>query len=171
MEDKFKIRNWWCNGASCKVLVLCTFLCALNLLQPWSADLAGTTSDSHFYYWSEFHASGTAFGQGSGWVLLPCYAAMLWVCGRPRAATRGLCWLPLILCLVIFACAQDVISKLNKEYDAWLATFHYTKPIVTLPAAVLWTRIFSVIMAIAAIFFGRSDGTIKAPLDNPQAGG
>ena len=105
MEDKFKPRNWWRNGASCKVLVVLSILGVLNLLQPWTADLAGTTSDSHFSYWTEYHASGTAFGEGSGWVLLPCYAVMLWLCGRPRAATTGLRWLPLILCVVIFVCA------------------------------------------------------------------
>jgi hypothetical protein len=162
MEDKFTTRNWWRNGASCKILVVCTILCVLNLFQPWAADLAGTTSDSHFYYWSEFTASGTAFGEGSGWVLLACYAVMLWVCGRLRAATAGLRWLPLILSIAIFACAQEVISMLNKEYDAWLATFRFTKPIVTLPTAVLWTRIFSIIMAIAAIFFARSAISSKA---------
>lgn len=168
MEDNFKTRNWWRNGASCKVLVVCTILCILNLLQPWSADLAGTTSDSHFYYWTTFRASGTAFGEGTGWVLLPCYAVMLWVCGRPRVFTTGLCWLPLILSIVIFACSQDVISKLNREYDAWLATFRHTKPIVSLPVAVLWTRIFSVVMAIAAIFFGRSAGKFKEGESTPS---
>lgn len=171
MEDKFKTRNWWLNGAACKILVVSTILCVLNLFQPWSADFAGTTSDSHFYYWTTFRASGTAFGEGTGWVLLPCYAIMLWVCGRPRAFTTGLCWLPLILCIVIFACSQDVILKLTKEYDAWVATFHGTKPIVTLPVAVQWTRIFSVVMAIAAIFFGRSARSIKVAPDAPNAVG
>ena len=162
MEDKFSTRNWWRNGASGKVLVVCTMLCALNLLQPWSADLAGTTSDSHFYYWTEFHASGTAFGEGTGWVLLPCYAVMLWLLGRPRTATTGLRWLPLILCIVTFACALDVILRLKKEYDVWLATFHNTKPIVTLPVAVQWTCILSVVMALAAIFWGRTAGSSKS---------
>ena len=53
MEDEFKTANWWRNGAACKVMVVCTLLAILNLIQRWKADFAGTTSDSHFYYWTE----------------------------------------------------------------------------------------------------------------------
>jgi hypothetical protein len=59
----------------------------------------------------------------------------------------------LILWVGVVTCSQEVISKLNKEYDAWLATFRNSKPIVSLPVPVLWTRIFSVIMVVAMIFF------------------
>ena len=166
-ENRFRLRQWWRNGAAGKFTVVFAILALLNLFQPWAPDYRGAGySETHiegnynvrrWYSGTTALGSGTAFSVGQGWVPFICLVGTLFVCGRPRQMLGGSRWVPLCAGIIVFACSFDELQRLQREAEAWLAKFG-TRPVVTMPAAIQWVIIFSACLIISGAFFARRRG-------------
>lgn len=155
IPSAFHARNWWRNGRSCKVVAVCSLLCGVALLLSWKSSVTGYLRHGDFDVLTTYTPSDNAFSNGAGWVLAPIIAAILWVCGRPKALTQGVRWAPLAGAITIFAIGVSVARGLDRSGKAWAASFTHNSPTVDMPAGVMLTCLLSFIMMIAAWCFGR----------------
>lgn len=154
----FHRRNWWSNGASCKVLTVSSIICGLSLLGQWRSTFSGYVRQGNFEYLTTYAPADNAFSDGAGWVLAPILFGILRHCGRPRAATMGMRWAPLTGAVVIFVVAVSTAMEIHRANEAWVAGFSFQKPRVESPAGLMWTCLTSVIMMVSGWVFGRRRG-------------
>ncbi len=167
----FSASTWWRQGTACKVLVVCVGLILLMLFQPWDFGVAGSYTTepgigSRTYEVWSVQASGTAnaFAQHEGWIPLICLALILYFCGQVRRDLGGRVWIPFWAALVLLLCAMDAFRTQSHQVDAWLAGFDINhRPQAQIPAAIYWTNIFGLIMAVAGWRFAKSAAITTSP--------
>ncbi len=164
-QGTLTFRNWWRNGAACTFAVVVCFLIVLNLFEPWEADVRGasyTTSETDrgtkttwWHQGVDAKGQSNAFSRGKGWTTLLLIFGTLWVCSTPRPNWGAFRWLPLLSGVIVAWMVFLDLRELQREWDAFNARLT-TKAVVTLPPAMQWAFILSVLLAVSGAFLLRA---------------